>query len=115
MAGLGARGGSDSPGSEVPWHAEVPLAQTSCRLSSSTEHAPRREGRGPATCARSQSAATQRYGSGARRRLRASVLRWAEVTGVPVRPGVRRARRDKCSAEATCALGGAVETEAQPR
>lgn len=47
MAGLGARGGSDSLGSEVPWHAEAPLALPSCRLASSTEQAPRREGRGP--------------------------------------------------------------------
>lgn len=46
MAGLSARGGGGNDvGNEFPRHAEEPLALPSRRLTSSTEQAPRREGR----------------------------------------------------------------------
>lgn len=80
MAGLGARGGSDSLGCEIPWHAEVPLALPSCRLANSTEQAPRREGRGPHDVRTQPIGGHAAVGSKARRHLSASVLSWAEVT-----------------------------------
>lgn len=85
MAGLGARGGSDSLGSEVPWHAEAPLALPSCRLASSTEQARRTEGRGPYDVRTQPIGSHAAVGSETQGRLNASVLRWAEVTGVSVR------------------------------
>lgn len=81
MAGLGARGGGGSRGTEVRKRAEDPLAPPSRRLASCTEQAPRREGR--VLC----DVRTQPIGSHAavcpkvRPRLRASAFRSAEVTG----------------------------------
>lgn len=86
MAGLGARDGSDSLGSEIREHTEVPPALPSCRLASSTEQALRREGWGPYDVRTQPIGGHVAVGSKAWRRLRDSSVGGSDV--VPVRHGV---------------------------